>query len=95
MITQLSKLRSWRSSGMGSSLLLLLALSSFVSIERAHALSADNSSSAPIIDVPSETTYETKFVAVNGSQMAYVEAGEGAPILFIHGNLLRNTFGAM
>ena len=30
--------------------------------------------------------YETQFVEVLGSQMAYVEAGEGDPVLFLHGN---------
>ena len=30
--------------------------------------------------------YKTKFVSVNGSKMAYVEGGEGDPILFLHGN---------
>ena len=32
------------------------------------------------------TSYTTRFVEVNGSQMAYVEAGKGDPILFLHGN---------
>ena len=30
--------------------------------------------------------YEKKTVAVNGSTMAYVEAGEGDPVVFLHGN---------
>lgn len=30
--------------------------------------------------------YESKYVTVKGSQMHYVEAGEGDPILFLHGN---------
>jgi len=30
--------------------------------------------------------YESKFVDVHGSQMHYVEAGQGRPVLFIHGN---------
>ncbi|MBV7337442.1 haloalkane dehalogenase [Chloroflexi bacterium TSY] len=30
--------------------------------------------------------YETQYATVNGSQMAYVEAGQGDPILFLHGN---------
>ena len=37
-------------------------------------------------EISAEMPYETQFVAVNGSQMAYVEAGEGDPILFLHGN---------
>lgn len=30
--------------------------------------------------------YEKRFAKVDGRQMAYVEAGEGSPILFLHGN---------
>ncbi len=30
--------------------------------------------------------YESRFVTVKGSQMHYVEQGEGDPILFVHGN---------
>ena len=36
--------------------------------------------------ISAEMPYKTKFVTVKGSQMAYVEAGEGDPILFLHGN---------
>ena len=36
---------------------------------------------------PSEAfPYESQYVEVLGSRMHYVEAGEGAPILFVHGN---------
>ena len=38
------------------------------------------------IEISHEMPYETQFVAVHGSQMAYVEAGQGEPILFLHGN---------
>lgn len=31
--------------------------------------------------------YEKKFVEVLGKRMAFVEAGEGAPIVFFHGNI--------
>lgn len=40
----------------------------------------------PPVEISTEMPYETQFVAVNGSQIAYVEAGEGDPILFLHGN---------
>ncbi|MBV7327255.1 haloalkane dehalogenase [Chloroflexi bacterium TSY] len=40
----------------------------------------------PRVEISAEIPYETQFVEVNGSQMAYVEAGEGDPILFLHGN---------
>jgi haloalkane dehalogenase len=33
-----------------------------------------------------EFPFESRFVGVNGSQMHYVEVGEGDPILFLHGN---------
>ncbi|MEM7030945.1 MAG: haloalkane dehalogenase [Chloroflexota bacterium] len=41
--------------------------------------------SAPV-DFLTEMPYETQYITVNGAQMAYVEAGEGDPILFLHGN---------
>ena len=34
----------------------------------------------------SEFPYESKYVEVLGSQMHYIESGEGDPILFVHGN---------
>ncbi|MBV7337456.1 haloalkane dehalogenase [Chloroflexi bacterium TSY] len=37
-------------------------------------------------EISAEMPYETQYVDVKGSQMAYVEAGEGDPILFLHGN---------
>ncbi|MEM7517358.1 MAG: haloalkane dehalogenase [Planctomycetota bacterium] len=39
----------------------------------------------PPMEVSSETRYEPQFVKVLGSRMAYVEAGNGDPILFLHG----------
>lgn len=36
--------------------------------------------------ISAEMPYDTRFVEVNGSNMAYVEAGDGDPILFLHGN---------
>lgn len=39
----------------------------------------------PPLDVPSEFPYEHKFVDVLGSKMAYVDEGEGDPIIFLHG----------
>ncbi|MEM7118510.1 MAG: haloalkane dehalogenase [Chloroflexota bacterium] len=37
-------------------------------------------------EISAKMPYETKFVTVKGSKMAYVEAGQGDPILFLHGN---------
>jgi len=36
--------------------------------------------------VPAAFPFESKFVAVLGSNMHYVDVGEGDPILFLHGN---------
>ena len=38
------------------------------------------------VEISAETPYQTQFVEVNGSRMAYVEASQGDPILFLHGN---------
>ena len=56
------------------------------SADGATAQGADSPSSAPPVEISAEMPYETQFVEVKGSQMAYVEAGEGDPILFLHGN---------
>ena len=37
-------------------------------------------------DLSPDFPYESRYVAVNGSRMHYVEAGSGAPILLVHGN---------
>lgn len=36
--------------------------------------------------ISAEMPYEKKFVEVNGYNMAYVDEGEGDPIVFVHGN---------
>ena len=36
--------------------------------------------------IPAAFPFESKFVDVRGSQMHYVDVGEGDPILFLHGN---------
>ncbi|MEQ9363655.1 MAG: haloalkane dehalogenase [Leptospirales bacterium] len=46
---------------------------------------------APGIDdveanISAEFSYESKFAAVKGARMHYVEAGQGDPILLVHGN---------
>ena len=38
------------------------------------------------INISADFPFESKFVSVNGSKIHYVEAGEGEPILFVHGN---------
>jgi|GEM_PF-255281 len=39
----------------------------------------------PQLEIPSKTKYTHKFVEVLGSKMAYIDVGEGDPILFVHG----------
>lgn len=39
-----------------------------------------------LVEISTKMPYQTKFVTVKGSKMAYVEAGQGDPILFLHGN---------
>lgn len=39
----------------------------------------------PPLDVPATTKYTHKFVDILGSKMAYIDEGEGDPILFVHG----------
>ena len=39
----------------------------------------------PPMEISSEFPYEPRFVEILGSQMHYVEKGEGDPILFLHG----------
>ncbi len=41
---------------------------------------------APQEHIPTDFPFESKYVDVHGSKMHYIEEGEGAPILFIHGN---------
>lgn len=40
----------------------------------------------PAPTISEELTIERKFVKVRGSQMSYLEEGEGDPVLYIHGN---------
>lgn len=39
----------------------------------------------PPMEVPSTTKYTHKYIDVKGSKMAYIDVGEGDPILFLHG----------
>lgn len=39
----------------------------------------------PPLEISSEFPYEHQFIEILGSQMAYVDKGEGDPILFLHG----------
>lgn len=50
-----------------------------------HRLAAE-AQEIPSSEISAEFPFESKFVEVLGSQMHYIDEGEGAPILFIHGN---------
>ncbi|MEM7126801.1 MAG: haloalkane dehalogenase [Chloroflexota bacterium] len=63
----------------------LLASACTVNFIDPNAVS-DGGTEMAVSNISAEMPYETQFVEVNGSQMAYVEAGEGDPILFLHGN---------
>jgi len=39
----------------------------------------------PPLEISSKTTYTHKFIEILGSKMAYIDVGEGDPILFLHG----------
>ena len=39
----------------------------------------------PPLDVSAEFPYESQYIEVLGSQMHYVDKGEGDPIVFLHG----------
>ena len=38
------------------------------------------------MDISAEFPFQSRFIEVNGSNLHYVEEGEGDPILFLHGN---------
>jgi haloalkane dehalogenase len=67
---------------------VLLAAASFMTVASAQAV-ASNTNELPSTAAPaiSETlSIERKKVEVLGSQMAYLEKGTGAPVVFVHGN---------
>ena len=43
---------------------------------------------APITARPQSSAYpfESRFVSVDGFNIHYIEEGEGAPVVFVHGN---------
>jgi len=65
------------------SLLILLTLFCYLSLQDASA--QGEVCPAPLDVISPEFPFESKFVNVLDSTMAYIEAGEGDPILFIHG----------
>ena len=63
-------------------LVLIIGATVFIFVRRSSSPTGENSE----VGISAEMPYETQFIEVNGSQIAYVAAGEGDPILFIHGN---------
>lgn len=59
-------------------------LAAILSLAQAFPASAEPRLPAPVIS--EESPYSVQSVAVMGSTMAWIEAGEGAPVLFLHGN---------
>jgi haloalkane dehalogenase len=47
---------------------------------------AQSAQATPVRAISPAFPYESKYVAVLGSRMHYVDEGQGAPIVFIHGN---------
>jgi len=46
---------------------------------------AQDVNKVPPLEISSKTKYTHKFVDILGSKMAYIDVGEGDPILFLHG----------
>jgi haloalkane dehalogenase len=78
-----------RKPGWALSGLILLLLAPAPTTPARTAAAQPESSSTPTPNAPMQTTadfpYESHYVEVLGSRMHYVETGEGAPVLFIHG----------
>lgn len=67
--------------------LLLIAAALILTGNGAHAQDSDPYAGfkVPPLEVSSEFPYDHKYVNILGSKMAYVDEGEGNPILFLHG----------
>lgn len=68
-----------------STVLKTLAVAASLSVGAVSVAAADNHAAAATT-ISAEFPYEHQFVEVFGSNMAYVEDGEGPVVLFIHGN---------
>ena len=68
-----------------SSLLGVLVTTAMVAPVSAQEANPYEGFRVPPLEVSSEMPYEHQFIEILGSRMAYVEAGEGDPILFLHG----------
>ena len=61
-------------------LLFSCQASEFNQIQLSTELTASNNS------IKTATTYEKKFKTIHGKRMAYIDIGQGDPIVFLHGN---------
>ena len=68
-----------------SSLLGVLVTTAMVAPVSAQEANPYEGFRVPPLEVSSEMPYEHQFIEILGARMAYVEAGEGDPILFLHG----------
>ena len=68
-----------------SSLLGVLVTTAMVAPVSAQEANPYEGFRVPPLEVSSEMPYEHQFIEILDSRMAYVEAGEGDPILFLHG----------
>ena len=68
-----------------SSLLGVLVTTAMVTPATAQETDPYEGFKVPPLEVSSEMPYEHQFIDILGSRMAYVEAGDGDPILFLHG----------
>ena len=59
---------------------------SVLMLSAASAVQAQPAADDPWATPSAEFPYDSQFVEVDGATMHYVEEGEGAPILFLHGN---------
>lgn len=67
-------------------LLIFIALSFLVIFQLTAQTHKNVSNMKSSTEISADFPFESKYVNVKGSNMHYVEEGEGDPILFIHGN---------
>ena len=61
------------------------ALAAVLAIAQLFFTTSAIAQKVPPMEISSEFPYESRFIEILGSQMHYVEKGEGDPILFLHG----------
>ena len=77
-----------------ASLTLIFCLSSIFNIPLSFSLVnnlalAETISACETPEITADFPYESQFIPVFGSNIHYIDEGEGEPILFIHGNASR------